>query len=263
MAYFPETRMPKLLRRETSAEVDNSPSIYNARDYNIHHRELLAIEKFLVGSGLGDEDDGVVNILIRELEVLREYANNGLMAQYVGSVIPGETIVLPTNIPHTTNAEVLGAADTTIAISSADGFPEAGYVTKFNTLSFTSPTFTFGKTMTSQEIISYTGITPAVGVTPAMLTGCTRALEGTTAQAAAAEDSVIMAGRASLMLGLKTLSGGVQTPNEAYAFHDALLEVTAAVLNTSATQIDQFFEVSYALSIVGSFDDVRVSQFLG
>jgi len=275
MAYFPVNIMPKSLKRETVNEVDNSPNIFNARDYNIHHREILALEKFLVGNGIGSGDQGLLDVLTRELQIFRDLSNNGLISQFCGQMKSGETINLSGRgqffQTHIVSLTTAGATE--IEVDSVAGFPSSGYITKFNSMNKTvsgSPEkvgYNFGSSITSQEIISYTGIVPEDGSNPAKFTGCIRALEGTTDQEAAADDAaVIFGGKASLMLGLRSLKANAgKIPNQVFVSHDSKLFVTAAAYEDkpTLTPIDSLLEISYALSIVGTFEDIRISQFLG
>jgi hypothetical protein len=160
MAFFPNQVMPKRLRRETSKEVDDSPLVYNARDYNIHHREIRSLQQFLVGvanqsgsddtevvtgggssgpssdtSGGGEESGGIslISVLNRFVQVLDQTLNRGLMGQYAATVQTGGSIVIPPTVVRTTVGD-LGTLDTTVVVPSTEGFPASGIITKFNAL---------------------------------------------------------------------------------------------------------------------------------
>ncbi len=268
MVYFPVSIMPKNLKRETVNEVDNSPNLFNARDFNIHHREIIAIEKFLVGDGIGTDNLGLLDLISQEIQLLKDISNNGLLSQFSGNIKSGETISFADRGDFHTALNVSFLADnaTEIEVDSIDGFPESGYLTKFNSTKkiVDDTSYDFGISITDQEIISYTGVSAAEGINPAKFTGCTRGLEGTTAQDAETGASLIVGGKASLMLGIRSFKATTGTiPNQLYITHDAALKVTAAANDEDATAIDSLLEISYAMSIVGSFSDIRISQTLG
>jgi hypothetical protein len=202
MAFFPLSIMPKRLQRETAREVDDSPSIYNARDYNIHHRELLAIERFLIGDDIEEENGGLLRTVSDVLEAITKISNEGLIARHSGIIQDSEQVIVPESVVSTLTNGVVGAADVSITVVSTDGFPSSGVITKFNnvlpneqTNEFDTQKYEFGPNITNQEFIEYSGKTTN------MFTGCTRGIDGTTAQAVlATAQAVIMAGRASLFL---------------------------------------------------------------
>lgn len=267
MAYFPDTVLPKQLKQETSHEVDNSPLVFNAKDYNRHEREIIAVERFL----LGDDPTGANSLLNNTKNVLKAFDNltsNGFIQRICKTVVSGNKIVLPFGASQTTGAVL--ATDTTIPISSTNGLPPKGFVTKFNNITIStvgSPQYVdygFGKTITCQEFIRYTGITPAVGLTPAQLTGCTRGMMGTTAQDVASnKNAVIFAGRASLALMLKSynLSPLAANPNQFFLSQGSDLTVSAGFYDSASSlkSIDLSIEVLYSLFLIASFSDIVIS----
>jgi len=159
MAFFPNYVMPKQLVRESSAEVDGSPLIYNANDYNRHHREIRAVEQFLIGiagseasgfsgyftgasgfsgfSGFSGESRATSGLfgVIQELDdIASKIINDGLMTSIAGYAVPNGKIPIP---PDVVSAEITGpvlATDTTISCADASLFPKRGYLTKFNSV---------------------------------------------------------------------------------------------------------------------------------
>jgi len=268
MAYFPLNIIPKNLAPESNREVDNSPNIYNSRDYNTHLRELIAVEKFLVGDGLSATDDpgsqGIISLLNALLEVFNNISQNGIISKYSGLIVDG-AVPIPTDIPNTKTRAATGTANVTIAVDSVSGFPTAGYITKFNSIktviSSDFAIYGFGNNVSSQEVIQYTGVDTVNNE----FTGCTRdpltaqavpsGIVGDTAQA------VIIAGRASVCLAHKGWTAMLgYVPEQVFIDHNASLEVTSAVYDQIGTQIDSAREVIYSLIVSGSFADVQVSE---
>jgi hypothetical protein len=122
--------MPKRLKPETPREVDGSPRIRNARDHNSHHREIIAIEKFLVGR----KGSGFSATLAAAISELKAITNDGLVRNHVGVVPTGEAIPMPEGIPSTTITGPLPTSATTMEVESTEGFPASGLVTKFNSV---------------------------------------------------------------------------------------------------------------------------------
>jgi hypothetical protein len=264
MAYFPETIMPKILASETVREVDDSPAIYNAKDYNTHLRELIAIERFLVGDGLGASDStGMIGMLNSLVQAFNNISKNGIISQSSGLVADDGTVPLPSSLVNTYTNGGVGAGDLSIPVVSVAGFPTSGYITKFNSIK-TSPSGTpFGfKSLYSQEVIQYT----SVDTNTNEFLGCTRAIIGS-AQAVPSgivgdvNPALIVAGRASIFL---THKGWDVPPNQipatVYVDHDASLVVTSAVYDDSWNKIDGGCEVMYALTVSGTFEDIKVSE---
>jgi hypothetical protein len=255
MAFFPVVPMPKELKRETSKEVDNNPSIYNARDYNIHHREIIAIEKMLIGDG-STTNNALLNLIRDSIQVFFDITNNGRLGSFSGIVASGSKISIPDFIPQTTTSGALAVSDTTITVVSTTGFPENGFLTKFNSIGTSltgsppEPVFTFGNNITSQEIISYTGKTDTT------FTGCTREEQDTIAQEVVVDGvATIIAGRSSLFLsGSSWASNG--HPYHVIVEHDAELEVTAtviadAIIPQSFTQSESAFTLTAEGTAIG------------
>ena len=172
----------------------------------------------------------------------------------------------------------VGPSATTITLRSTAGFPSSGYATKFNAVSATQlcsgdngvlaqcppgslqyKGFTFGKSMSNQELIQYTGISGN------SLTGCTRGVNGTTAQYA--DDNapaVVMCGKASVLFSHNVWDTPNGNPVEVYLEHNALLVPEAAVFQEGTRKliksINGLMEVGYSMTVIGWFDDVDVSQ---
>jgi hypothetical protein len=262
MAFFPVRPMPKELKRETSKEVDNNPSIFNARDFNVHHREIIAIEKMLIGDG-STTNNALINLIRDSIQSFYDITNNGKLGSFSGIVASGTKISVPAFIPQTTTSGVLAVGDTTITVVSTADFPDNGFLTKFNSIKTTlsgdppTPIFTFGENITSQEIIAYTGKTDTT------FTGCTRQQQGTIAQSVASDVvATIIAGRASLFLsGSAWASNG--NPYHVFVEHDAELEVTAIIIAdatalTGFEQAEENFSVTAAgLAIDLTQDDIN------
>jgi hypothetical protein len=157
--------MPKRLRKETANEVDDCPLVYNARDYNIHHREIRAIQRFLVGSGLsgtgvssGNSDppgDGsasvssaIVNspsgensindLVSKIINLIDLLLNRGYIGQYTGTVQSGGKVKIPPAIVTTQTVGGISAGSTSIPVVDTSGFPSSGVITKFNSLGLES-----------------------------------------------------------------------------------------------------------------------------
>lgn len=253
MAFFPVTKMPKTIRREGQTEVDNSPSIFNARDYNIHHRELLAIEDYLVGNGISS-NSGIYNKLVQIITDFRNLTHNGLITQHCGTIKSGDRVPVPSNLATTvTDGSALSTGTTTITVASTAGFPSKGLITKFNAITAAttgSPEFknySFGASVSNHEIIRYTGKTDTT------FTGCTRAVGGTAQAVASGATAQILAGKASLFLTHLGWQGSTG-PAQFYIEHDAILTTTAALygFDSTLTNVDTVIEVAYAMTIVGS-----------
>lgn len=247
MSYFPGTTMPKTLSPETSSEVDGSPSIINAADVNVLTREIIAIEK-MIGAADANTRGNLIGLLARAYEILYGYGEGLVAARISGSLLPNSTIAIPSSLLSTTTFGTTLAAATTINVASTRGFPTSGNITKFN------DTTTTGQ---SQELISYTGLTPT------SFTGCTRSVEGL-AQAATSS-AVIIAGRASLCLG-HAVWGGKSASNSVIGIsisHTAGLVVTATVTGTPGSVFDsELVEVSYSLTVFGAYRDASILEVL-
>lgn len=167
MAFFPDQVMPKTLRHETSHEVDGDPNILNAADWNRHHREILAIERLLIGAQTaGGAASGVTGFSCYQFNsglvcpninlnpngtnpnapqsiqdavdtiagLVDLITNGGLFAQYIGTIGDGQKVPIPSSIVSTqTTPHVPVAPDaTSIPVISTAGFPSQGVITKFN-----------------------------------------------------------------------------------------------------------------------------------
>lgn len=159
MSFFPDQIMPKMLRKETAQEVDNNPLLYNARDYNIHHREIRAIERMLLGSlgeagvdsasevistidpvtggGAESGSTSVSELLSRFVQIIELLTNQGFAGTYSGTIQTGGKIPIPENIASTQTVGTVSVSDATVTVASTQGFPASGIITKFNRLDTT------------------------------------------------------------------------------------------------------------------------------
>ena len=146
MSYFPYQIMPKMLMKETSKEVDDNPSIYNAKNWNTHHREIRAIEEFLLGNKdpdsiifSGKDQQGTtylpssISSAVANIRYLLEELFNGCwLTQYSGTVQYKNYIKIPDCLIQTKTSGTVNDFDTTIAVESTKGFPQSGTITKIN-----------------------------------------------------------------------------------------------------------------------------------
>ena len=277
MAYFPSQIMPKRLMPETVREVDDSPAIYNARDYNIHLRELIAIERFLVGDGLSaaSGNTGIVSMLNALAQAFNSLSKNGTILQTSGvisTVGAGDqpphligTVPLPAGLANTYTRDAVSKTDTTIPVVSVKDFPTSGYITKFNSVKAGGYPFGF-TSMSSQEVISYASVDT---VTNEFL-GCTRAILGTAQDVPSGisrdtNPALIVAGRASVFLahkGWQTAqpTGGGALVTNAYIDHDASLMVSSAVYDNASNTMDESHEIIYSLTVSGTFENIKVLE---
>lgn len=286
--FFPNSVMPKSLRKETSKEVDDSPLVYNARDYNVHHRELRAIQQFLIGpAGFDGTVDGTsLNALVQEaLATMRSISNGALLAQFSGVVASGTAVPIPAALKRTTTSGDVAAAATTIGVGSTDSFPESGYITKFNALgalttcsdgsapvadrcpvgAVKSQTYAHGtKVFTNQEVIRYGGKTAT------SFLDCARSQFGSTAQAVDADSpALILSGRASFSLWLASWEQTLENVllNEIFIGHDAGLVPLAQAFEpgsrTRLKTIDEEVLVGYLLTTSGDFSVTPAEQAFG
>ena len=276
---FPSGVMTKVIREETSREVDDSPAIYNARDRNIHHREILAIEKFLVGCGwsatsiASGTDVGVANLLSSLMSILKTpmYQVSGIVVVPEGS---NATIPLSQypDMVRTTTIGALATTDVEINVVSTAGFPAEGWLTKFNTVSATttgtgtssSPEYkdydfgAYAASISSQEVIHYSGTTATKFLDCTRDTATRQALPSTQA-------AVILCGKASLGLSPVAFNNAAGSAvRQFYVEHDAALKVSAA-LYKAATHLTPMGAISvlYDLTIVGPFGDIDLSPLVG
>lgn len=259
---FPLEPMRKNLIPETWTEVDGNPSVYNAKDHNIHHRELIALQKFLIGKGLGTTT-GLLGKFKDVLGAFRSLANNGVIGEYSGIIKSGDEVPIPAHILKVKTVGAVTAVATTIPVVSTFGFPKAGVLTKFNNVDATTDgtpqckKFSFGKSILNYELIRYTGVTDT------SFTGCTRAVEGLAQEVASNEEAQIILGRASLNLSHKSWSciGGA-LPFQCYIEHDAVLNVQANSFDSKPmlTQADKVMEIMYSLTVSGYFSDIEIDS---
>lgn len=222
--YFPDSPMPKRLREEGSSEVDGSPLILNARDYNRHHRELHAIDCLLRGAG---DDPRGFETFLQSVEELADQVSQGvLLNSYSGEIASGSTVPMPqTDVSPTTTSGAVGASDSEINAIASASFPNSGYLTKINAVRVEqyctdgsapdagnrcpvdsvkmydyADAIDGSSQFTIQETIKYNGI--RVGDDEGMtFLNCQRGLNGTTAQDVVAADiAMLIPGMATIML---------------------------------------------------------------
>ena len=270
--------MPKTIRQETVREVDDNPSIYNARDRNIHHREILAIEKFLVGTGwprsgsASGSNLGIAALLSSLLGTLRLP-----MYEFSAQIPMSKSLTNEVRLPHTLFGQSedfpttstnepggLPKTNTTINVLSTSGFPNAGWITKFNSIAATtagSPqykTYGFGKAISSQEVISYSGKTDTAFL------NCTR--DSSTAQdLQPGKNALVICGKGSLGLSLVSANNSESKDvRQLYIEHDAELVVAARLYEAAAT-LTSLADVSLLcnVTVVGPFGDIDLSALIG
>jgi hypothetical protein len=269
MASFPNTVVPKNLKPETQNEVPGSPVIYNAADYNFHLRELIAIEKMLVGKGMSaGADSSLTSVLINAINAYNSLSNGGLLAKVSGTIQAGTPIPIPpkTLVAHTVGS--LPADATTISVDFTAGFPVSGTLTKFNSVHeyaafgeniLESYVMTPTNRITSQEVITYNGTTPTAFL------NCTRKVEGDAQDVPYWESATLIGGRASVMLGLNSWTGSIPL---AVPPQSGVLQVDHdAALNTYAyaggTQYAAGVLLNYSMIISKTFGNIDPSDILG
>lgn len=276
MAYFPRSVMPKKLRRETPLEVDNAPTIYNARDYNIHHREILAIEKALIGKGSDPNAPIGVEQALSLLEgTLDGLFSNGTIYRASGIVKSGDAIPLPDSVLNTTAHGPLSTSQTSITVTSTKGFSPKGYITKINAIPMMAQTGgdTYGGLntgrLTFQEVISYQSISGNTFV------GCARALFKTNAQALPYSNSlsiggndgnvaVIVGGQASLFYSPVRIDVGDTAIVDSFVgYGEAAMSVGLKTrVGSTPTDVPNTSWFGYSLVVVGQFPDIDLSAVM-
>ena len=281
MAYFPNQIMPKMLMKETSKEVDDSPAIENAKDWNVQHREIRAIEKLLIGDnpsgGLvlaGSDQQGTTQLpkclkdgvdYVRYL--LEELFNGCWLSQYSGTVRYKNYIKFPDCVIQTKTTGAILSGDTTITVESTDGFPRSGTITKINGLRTEeycqsgaggSPVGGGDVCTTGTKYITYsdffTGtkhrtsqeIITYTDKTQTQFLNCTRSVNLSTAEDLASdEQAVILSGNASLCISHNFWAEKANTtPHacEAYVSVTPDLYVDGGVLRRGTNQVTNSVE---------------------
>ena len=268
MASFPDSVVPNRLMPETQREVDGSPTIFNAKDYNVHHRELRAIEKRALSmtDAINSSKDRI------------GYISSGRMFQYhsgsqaasAGSVV---NIPLPGDVPRvsTTDAIEIGALSISVPAGGTDAFPAAGYLTKLNNnvgevgtaLSLIQAPSYMG---TNQEIIQYTSKTSTT------FDCCTRGMFGTTVQRQPASSEavtnplgtngcILFGGRVTVSVYPATIASANAVFYEYVIEHDAMLRARIRLLKNGASVSDSSV-LRYAIMAIGQFDDIDLGALL-
>lgn len=275
MAYFPRNVMPKAIRKETSSEVDGFPLMYNARDYNVHHREIIAIERFLIGDG----DGGIVSLVTDASKQLDSIMNGGLLVQLTGTIPSATRIELPDSVLHGTFTTGLAPSGSSV-IFDTTGWPLRGVLTKLNKNIAVETCLTDGDTsppcvginnvlfadyedqlphITNQEYIEYSIDSANT------LTLIARGLYGSTAQDIPVdEEAMLICGRASVMYSHNVWSAdGVV--RQVYLEHDANLKPTLKVAEVGTTTdlpgiSGGIMEVSYIITVAGNFETLSAQS---
>jgi hypothetical protein len=321
MAFFPDRLMPKGLKPETSYEVDDSPSIVNARDWNRHHREIISVEKTLLGAGqssgaasgitgfscydfsngfqcpginLGGNPISIQDAINLINDLVDKVTNAGLFAMHCGTITSGKSVPIPPQVPYTTCVAPLGFAATSIPVASTEGFPQKGYITKFNN----SPSWIECMIAGVPPVLGHcgagdkqfrnlVGLAPIGGAwqgtnqefikyaskTATSFDGCTRGYAGTMAQDLVNNGlfnttAVIMSGRASVAYTHNFWGVGKGTdPRQVVIEHDSMLNAVGRVLKEGTAvklqELPGLFEIAYCLTVLGQFDDIDLSGILG
>ena len=274
MSYFPNSVMPKRLKRENSNEVDGSPFVYNAWDYNRHLRELRAIECFLLGSTYGK---GILNTVATAETITEEVKRGGLMTFLSGTVPSGSQVPVPDRVTWVSIQGPLLATATEIEVDNVAYLPTSGVITKINALNASQyctdgvPVGTGDRcdngvkymeydhfmggalSVTSQELISYSGIDKVNN----KLLNCTRGNDDTTAQDLV-NNAIGIAGWASITLTHNAYARQWVRPNQFYVTNDEMLTVYGALLEDGSSTrvkdpISYLVEIAYSWAIVGNF----------
>jgi len=281
MSYFPNAIVPKRLKKETFNEVDGSPLIYNASDYNKHLREIRAIECSLIGSAYGT---GIVDLLSRAESLTSEILRGGQMVFLSGTVPSGSQIAVPDKVTWSIIKGPLAIGDTEITLDDVSYFPSSGYITKINSLGASEfctagvpvgvgdacaagdgvkymayTDFVGGAlAITSQELIFYDGI----DVENKKLLNCLRGQDGTTVQDLAG-NAIGIAGWASVTVGMNAYVRNLITPSQIYVTHDEMLTTSGYMLEEGSASrvkdpITVEFEVAYSWAILGNFTPLTI-----
>jgi hypothetical protein len=279
--------MPKSLKEETVNEVDGSPLVYNAFDYNRHHREIRAIQCYLIGAR---EDSGFENMLADVEGLVSSFLRVG-MTMMSGAVPSGTTIPIPAGIPATNTSGTLSASATSIPVVGSEDYPQQGFLTKFNALRTQercsgggapgagdrcpvgeSKILQYGhviggtERLTLQEIIQYNGLEDNTFL------NCVRGFDGSSAQdVEEGEAAIIIPGRASLTLTPHSLLRDSGNPEEGlprapfpYQFiveNDATLNASVSIYEQGSRQslkdpMDGTLEVGYSWVISPNFESL-------
>lgn len=281
MAYFPKQIMPKMLVKETSKEVDDNPSIENAKDWNSQHREIRAIEKFLIGNdpsgGLmfaGSNLQGTTQLPeslsdgVNYIKYLIEELFNGCwFSQYTGTVRYKNFIELPSCITKTKTTGAISSSSSAITVETTAGFPRSGTITKINGLrtgeycqSGTSASPVGGGAVCSvgTKYITYTDFTATTkhrtnqeiitytDKNETQFLNCTRSVSGSTAETITDDEkSVIICGNASISISHNFWAElASQSPNacEIYVSMTPDLYVDGSVLKRGTNQVVNHIE---------------------
>lgn len=277
MAYFPTSIVPKILQRETNSEVDGSPLICNARDHNIHAREIRAIECYLLGSNYG------MTKTLEKIETLIDQVKRGSLFYYLSGTVPSNTkIPIPKQVVYSKTVGAIVSSSTNIEVEDASNFPQKGFATKINnvkTLEYCSSGVPVGggdrcsvgtgvkcieykdfvigggTYITFQEFFWYDGIENNV------LQNCIRGIDSTSAQDIdEGEEAIIINGKSSLVVMSNSwCKNKEQQPNQFYISMDSMLNVKGELLlENSVARINDpisiIVEIGYSWAGIGYFD---------
>lgn len=289
MAFFPSQVMPKALRKETINEVDSSPLIYNAKDWNAHHRELRAMQQVLLGGGSADQPYGISQLVSVVDDLISNIFDGSLVAQYAGTIKAGEQVSIPDGLTSTLTSGAVSAGDTVITVSSTDGFPDSGVITKFNGLDVQErctnggapggggscpvgqPKFMeYSKFIgasdqrTFQEVITYNGKTST------QFLNCTRGINGTTAEDLDTdEQAAILLGNAALWLAPNVwIRDTNKEQTQFYITYTPDLTVDAHLLEQGSRvvvkpDIQQMIEITWGMTVVSYYELPNIEQVFG
>lgn len=281
--------MPKRLKEETSKEVDGSPLIYNATDYNRHHRDIRAIQCHLIGAK-EDEEGGLEGLVTEVEDLVTSFLRTGL-TMMSGSIPSGSAVPIPADIPIANTEDALSASATSIPVSNSEAFPQRGFLTKINALRVQEHCSGGGapgvgdrcpvgeskilhykhvvdgtESITIQEIIEYNGLEDNTFL------NCVRGFDGSTAQDVESDEiAIILPGRASLTLSPHSLLRDSGNPEDGlprapfpYQFiveNDATLNASLSMFEQGSRQLlqdpmDGAFDISYSWVISQNFESL-------
>lgn len=255
MAHFPDSVMPKKLAKETNLEVDGNPSIYNAKDYNLHHREILAIEKFIIDNG------GIEDTMSKLEDLFASLTGGGLITRLTGILSPGAHIILPSHVIHTRTVGNLSTTATSVTVSSTAGFQPSGYFTRMSPMRTDYNSYigtNSSKMLTFQEVVKYSGISGNI------FTGCERSQLSTIAQNIG-ETCTVIAGRASLMftpLSMVPLDTSIKKVDRISVQCSGVMD-NALFAAIGATDVPLHWAAGYSLVIVGQMPKIDLSGVSG
>lgn len=271
MVFFPNEVMPKDLKK-TTGDIPGYPLVYNAADHNAHHREIIAIQKFLIGNnGTGGLRQAFQNVQ----NSIERLANGDYLYSLAGVFPSGGKIHVPEEILQTSATGLLTTSATTMTVGSTKDWPKTGILTKFNSNLAEETCLTDGSTsfpcsgggnvkwldyenqltqMTNQELISYR----VVSETQVLLVH--RGLYGTTKQEIPADSTaLVICGRAAVMFTPQVWEADTdddvsQIVLDHTADLRAFVKVEGAATASVLTDVSGFVDVHYLLTVAANFE---------